>query len=246
MNNFNLKWFAWISIPLTIITWLILIVVKKETLIFSYDWCYELPTAISLNILFWTFFSKYWWKCKIFHPWLVPYPDLSGEWKGVIISDYIKPDTGKQIDPIPSKLKISQTLLAINIKGETNEMESNSFSSGFILDKEHNEAIICYSYTSTPFSLVRHRSPIHPGTAILKIRNNNKRLVGEYFTFRKTIGQMDFEKVPPKKVKWYKSKIFFYIIVILLFVGNYIIWRDIINSFINDQYNKISNKTKSI
>ena len=48
----------------------------------------HVSTTISINIIIWMIFIAWAWKWKIFYPWLVPFPNLSGNWEGTIKSNW--------------------------------------------------------------------------------------------------------------------------------------------------------------
>lgn len=73
----------------------------------------------------------------------------------------------------------------------TKEMESYSFTSDFVIDKGKQILRIVYSYNSIPKQTVKYKSPQHYGTMILDIKNQVQKLTGDYWTDRKTAGNID-------------------------------------------------------
>lgn len=71
----------------------------------------------------------------------------------------------------------------------TEESKSSSISAS--IDKIQDEWQLIYFYLNVPQAKVRDRSSIHYGTALLSIENPEK-LQGQYFTDRKTTGDMKF------------------------------------------------------
>lgn len=200
MNNIKIKNYAWLIIGLALATWIILIFFNQESFSLTKKSFYQIPNVITVNAFIWFVFIKWLWKLKIFKGWLVPFPNLSGSWKGQVIPKNTNPLTGIKYEPVELLVEIKQSFLSIHIRVYSNEMESNSFSSSFILDSETNEKRLCYSYTSKPKSNIRDRSPIHDGTALLTIKDtDNEELEGEYWTSRNTTGEMYLEKVSKKK-----------------------------------------------
>ena len=128
------------------------------------------------------------WKCKAFRGWLVPFPDISGKWKGYLESSY---EGGSKI--IPIELSIRQTFLHIQIKLSTKESKSNSIAAAFNIDDDRNIKQICYTYRNEPKAKFQERSPIHYGSVILDIDANDK-MSGIYWTGRKTIGDISVSK----------------------------------------------------
>ncbi len=113
----------------------------------------HISTTISVNILIWMFFIAYAWKWRIFYPWLVPFPNLSGEWEGFIRSNWKE----KELDPIPTKVSISQTFFNIQVRIKTKESRSYSIGASFDIDNERGFQQLFYSYLNTPKAGVREK-----------------------------------------------------------------------------------------
>ena len=74
----------------------------------------------------------------------------------------------------------------------TSEMTSRSIVSDFVLDKDNQINRLIYFYDSNPKQTVKERSPQHYGTmAFDLIEKPGRRIVGEYWTGRKTTGQIE-------------------------------------------------------
>lgn len=200
MKNINITIFTYLIVGLSILIYFsFLLYLGLENLTIK-DYFSPVLKVISIISILILFFSKYLWKCQFFYDWLVPFPNLNGTFKGEIISTWINPKTGKRPDPIPCTLTINQSFLQITCIMRTGEMTSYSFNEDFILDKNKQLKQLCYSYDSTPKSEVRERSPKHSGTIKFSIHENPLELVGEYWTERKTTGDI--------KLKfWQKEKL---------------------------------------
>lgn len=133
-------------------------------------------------------FVSFAWKWKVFRGWLVPFPNISGKWKGYLESSY----EGAR-KRIPIELSIRQTFLHIQIKLSTNESKSNSIAAAFNIDDDRNIKQLCYTYRNEPKAKFQERSPIHYGSVILDIDDNNK-MSGKYWTGRKTTGDISLSK----------------------------------------------------
>lgn len=156
------------------------------------SWVFVIPKVITIQLVFYIIFKYYAWKWWIFSKWLVPFPDLTGTWLGNIQSSWINPETKKQINQIPCMITITHNYKNITIKVHTGEMISDSFSEELYFDRETNTKRLSYTYTSKPNLLLADRSPMHEGTAVLELIENEKmRLKGYYFTGRKTTGIID-------------------------------------------------------
>ena len=102
----------------------------------------HISTTISINIIIWTVFISWAWKWKIFYPWLVQTPNLSGKWKGKIKSNW---NEGKS-EAISTEIEIKQDFFNVTIKIKTNESRSHSISASFNIDKERDYQQLFYSY----------------------------------------------------------------------------------------------------
>ncbi len=175
------------------IIWLMLLIFSGVTSLFDLvNIVKKFPQAVTIYIILALIFVKWSWRWRIFQGWLVKIPDLQGTWKGEIISTWINPETNKRLDPIPALLSIKQNFHKIDCFLFTEESSSYSMAAEINLEQGGN-LYLNYNYTNRPRSSVRERSEIHDGAAILKIINDpSKFLEGEYWTSRKTTGEMKF------------------------------------------------------
>lgn len=134
--------------------------------------------AISIAVIFAGLYEKFLWRLNPFEKT----PKLAKRYVGSLKSSY---------DNIERKavLEIRQTLMSVHITLTTDEGKSNSLSAS--IDEISGETQLTYCYLNTPKSEFRHRSQIHYGTAMLSI-NNPASLDGQYYTDRKTTGDMSF------------------------------------------------------
>ena len=125
------------------------------------------------------------------------FPDLSGTWRGELVSTWKNPATGQGVPPIPITIWIRQGLFSTSIKLRTGE--STSYSTRCLLEayREAGRFRFWYSYDNTPQAEYRHRSARHEGVAWLEldIDTDPERLIGCYYTDRKTSGDMDVRRV---------------------------------------------------
>jgi hypothetical protein len=128
------------------------------------------------------------------------FPDLTGTWQGTLVSTWINPATGQPLPPIPTTLWIRQTLFSISIKLKTGE--SKSYSTRCILEADHDAGRfrIWYSYDNQPKAEFAYRSARHEGVAWLEmdIDSNPNSLSGQYYSSRRTTGDMTFSRVSRK------------------------------------------------
>lgn len=151
----------------------------------------HVSTTISINIIIWMIFIAWAWKWKIFYPWLVPFPNLSGNWEGTIKSNWKE----KELDPIPIEVSITQNFFNIQVRIKTNESRSYSIGASFDIDNERGFQQLFYTYLNTPKAGVRERSEIHYGSTILNFDGFNvTKMDGEYWTDRETTGEIILTK----------------------------------------------------
>jgi hypothetical protein len=152
------------------------------------------PKVVSVDLLLIAVFVRWGWKFKPFRGWLVPFPNLNGTWVGCIYSDWKNPQTGEKPPPIPVMLNVSQSFFHLSCVMRTGEMESHSFSEGFLIDPDRQLKEFAYSYSSKPRLSLSERSTPHDGTAVFKIIEKPKqKLIGRYWTERLTKGEITLE-----------------------------------------------------
>ncbi|MEP0133379.1 MAG: hypothetical protein ABJJ25_15370 [Eudoraea sp.] len=151
----------------------------------------HISTTISINIGIWTIFIFWAWKWRIFYPWLVQTPNLSGKWKGKIKSNW----EGGTSKPIPMEIDIKQDFFNIIVKIKTEESISHSISSSFNIDKDRGYQQLFYSYLNTPKAGIRDRSAIHYGSVLLNFDGFKvSKMSGEYWTSRETTGEIELKR----------------------------------------------------
>ncbi len=192
MVRFNIRAFAYAILGLAFGTYFLLFLFTQN--LESIDFRKALThvsTTISINIIIWVLFILWAWKLRIFYPWLVPYPNLSGKWKGNLVSNW----EGAE-DPITAKISITQTFFNVQVKLKTEESRSHCFGASFNIDKDRGLQQLVYSYINTPKSSVRNRSEIHYGTTLLEFDGFKvSEMNGEYWTDRETTGEISLKKV---------------------------------------------------
>ena len=151
----------------------------------------QIPLAISIYAIIGVIFTKWIWRWSPLQGWLIKIPDLQGTWRGELKSDWINPETQKGIDPIPVVLVVRQTFSSIKCTLMTKESTSYSTTADINIVPSGDDLYLTYNYTNRPKAVIRDRSAIHDGASILKIiRKPNKCLEGEYWTSRKTRGDI--------------------------------------------------------
>lgn len=175
-----------------LIIWaIILLATKSYSTIDLWTAVKQIPQAISIYAITGLIFIKWLWRWRPLKGWLIKMPDLQGTWRGELKSDWINPETGKGIDPIPMVLVIKQTFSNISCTLMTKESLSYSTTADINVAQNGDDLYLTYNYTNRPKINIRDRSTIHDGASILKIISNpNRCLEGEYWTSRKTRGEI--------------------------------------------------------
>lgn len=144
---------------------------------------------------------KWVWRCfpilsKVF------FPDLNGTWVGNLQTTWKNPETGVIPGPIPSTVTIRQGLFDISIKQVTGESTSHSMRVIADADPNADRYRLWYSYANQPKAEFYQRSTQHEGFAWLEISlaDAPDRLTGQYYTSRKTSGDMTLRRVAPQNL----------------------------------------------
>ncbi|MCD1589069.1 hypothetical protein K7H09_24050 [Halomonas sp. IOP_14] len=194
MRNITLKSTLYILVVISAIAWFTLAYFGGLDLSKVDDFFGLIPKVVTIDLLVVAVFVKWGWKLKIFRGWLVPFPDLNGSWIGFIYSDWKNPKTGEKPLPIPVMLTVKQSFFHIHCMMLTSEMESSSYSEGFLIEPDRQIKTLAYSYSSKSRLSLNERSIPHDGTAVFKIIEKPKqKLVGRYWTERLTKGEIALE-----------------------------------------------------
>jgi hypothetical protein len=193
MVRYNIRIFAFIILGLAFIIYVIIFLLTQNLESIDLQKALtHISTTISINIILWSIFLAWAWKWRIFYPWLVPFPNLSGDWEGTIKSNW----KGKELDPIPTVVNISQNFFSVQVKIKTKESRSYSIGASFDIDNERGFQQLIYSYLNTPKAGIRERSEIHYGSTILNFEGFKViKMEGEYWTDRETTGEVSLSKV---------------------------------------------------
>ena len=124
------------------------------------------------------------------------FPDLNGTWEGELVTTWKDPDTGATPPSIPATVSIRQTLFSTAVSLHTGESHSHSTRCQLEADRGAQIYRVWYSYDNRPRAEVSHRSARHEGVAWLELdlSEDQDRLVGQYFTDRRTRGDMDLRR----------------------------------------------------
>ena len=149
-----------------------------------------IPTTVTVELLLWLVFSKWGWRWKMFHPWLLTTPNLSGNWEGTIHYMW-NGDEGER----PTIVKICQSFNHVNVILSTSESDSRSVSAEFDIDEKRGIYSLYYTYVNEPQITIQSRSAIHYGTTRLNFNlDDTTELKGEYWTSRGTKGTIELHR----------------------------------------------------
>ncbi|MBV2159832.1 hypothetical protein [Achromobacter denitrificans] len=191
MRNVTLKNSLYLLVGISAVAWFLLAHINGLDLSKLIDFLGLVPKVVSIDLLVVAVFVKWGWKLRLFRGWLVPFPDLNGSWVGHIYSDWKNPETGEKPPPIPVMLTVKQSFFHISCMMRTSEMESSSYSEGFLIDPDRQKKNVAYSYSSKPRLSLNERSVPHDGTAVFNIiESPERKLVGRYWTERLTRGEI--------------------------------------------------------
>lgn len=158
----------------------------------------KFPQAVTVYAFMGFIFTKWAWRWKIFRGWVVKIPDLQGTWHGTLTSTWVDPSTNQKLRPIEIQFVVKQSFDKLDCHLYTKE--SASYSTAADINRDQGGALyLNYNYTNRPRALLRERSEIHDGAAVLKITRTPYSLEGEYWTSRKTTGEI--------KLKFYSKKL---------------------------------------
>lgn len=209
MNYLNKKYFIWLLVGSSVLFYWIYVLLFPLTEKALLGYLKPISSVVSLDAVMVFLFVKWIWKCRLLYGWLVPFPNLNGTWQGIIKSNWVNPDTGETIPPIPAILTIKQSFTSISCVMRTEEMTSYSFVSGFEIDKDNQILRLVYSYNGIPKQTVRDRSSQHYGTMLFDIINNNgkRELMGDYWTGRGTVGTVELVFWKKKRLERYPKQL---------------------------------------
>ncbi|MEY9838611.1 hypothetical protein [Streptacidiphilus sp. EB103A] len=184
-----------VSIGIAALVWLVLALLTGQNLSPTPLKIYSIAgTAATIVFLFWDRFIWRWKAVRFF----TGVPLVHGTWRGELISSYIRPD-GTAVAPIPTILFVSQTASNVTVTLFTGESKSVSENAKLACDPDGRWRLT-WQYVNNPRPAVRGRSERHHGAAETYLGTQaGEGLEGEYFTDRKTDGELIFKEWSPKR-----------------------------------------------
>lgn len=183
MVNYNINRYIGVIAVIALVSFIMCICLFDLHLYDSISYSISVTTIIVIA------FINFAWRWSIFKGWLVPFPNLSGQWEGILKSTH-----KKAAAEIPIKLEIKQTFMHVQIKFYSDESKSNSIVASFNIDKDRDILQLCYSYQNNPKATLQKKSPIHYGSVLLDIKERGQQMEGQYWTSRNTTGDIYITK----------------------------------------------------
>jgi hypothetical protein len=192
MKNIRHEIALWAQAIAFIAIWLTLVYGSGETIL-NWQAISKIPDVVLIYGACYLLFTKWVWRQRVFQGWLVPFPDLQGTWTGELRTTWVDPETGRSPGPIAAKLVVRQTFERISCAIHTAESSSHSTAASLQQSEDDGVKKLAYVYTNTPRVGVRHLSVVHDGATVLDVRTSpSMQLVGEYWTNRKSTGELTF------------------------------------------------------
>lgn len=156
------------------------------------DWFGPIGPAVTVGVAGLWVFDRWGWRQPGIRS-LLTRPVLHGTWDGELASSWVNPETGKKLEPDPAVfLVIRQRFWSVSVRLLTKESKSMSLFAE-LTSGQDGVCQLLYIYANQPEAEVEHRSKAHYGAVVLNApRNRDDGIEGQYFTGRKTIGDMRF------------------------------------------------------
>ena len=191
MKNIRRETQIWLQIISFVVIWAVVLYLTDTGFSINVEALKKLPEVVTLYTLLYLGFAKWGWRWRVFQGWLVPFPDLEGTWEGTVQTTW-QDASGSMMPATTVFLVIKQSYSSVSCV--MHSKESISHSNAAMISEDENSGLkkLSYNYTNTPRVMVRDRSVVHDGAAILRIINDGARaLEGEYWTNRKSTGEIN-------------------------------------------------------
>lgn len=183
---------ALIAVPLASVA--VSLVLADQSL--SLIWLTSFSGAVSVTYVAVKLFDRWVWRLPILQNWFVKRPILDGDWKFVISSLWMDPQTGHHPEPIEAKATIRQTYTQLHLHLETTESSGN-FAASKIVMKDDGTYQIFGVFENRPRIKIQDRSRPHLGALVLDVIGGSTapcKLQGSYWTDRGTRGEIQGER----------------------------------------------------
>lgn len=190
-----------------VIIWISILYVAGISPVINWEAIKVLPEVVSIYVILHFIFTTWLWRAPILQGWLILTPVIQGTWSGTIETTWIDPKTNKQPPPISVFMAIRQTNYSMSIIMFTEESQSTSLAAQFSISEDGGTKVLSYNYQNTPSAVIRDQSQVHAGAATLRLSTKpTLRLDGEYWTDRKTTGQIKLQYVGKEPIERFPSK----------------------------------------
>jgi hypothetical protein len=189
MKNIRDEAIIWAQLLTFVTIWACVLYTTKTPLNIDLKALKKLPEVVTIYWLLYLGFTRWAWRWRIFQGWLVPFPDLQGTWEGNVTTTW-NPSGQQEVTNIPLSIVIKQSFDSISCTAHTRESVSTSLAAMLNQDVEGGIKRLSYTYLNVPSAAVRDRSTIHNGATVLRILSNGQRLEGQYWTDRRTTGDL--------------------------------------------------------
>lgn len=155
------------------------------------SWLRFLSPVVAILMFLLSIFDLYFW--RFFPELLIKRPKIYGTWQGTIHSNWINPETGNQIDPIECYTAIHQTFSTVSYRQMTAESASDLVAKEIILSSANVYQLVGVYFNESRI-LIRDegRNPIHYGGIRMNVIGSPAtKLIGEYWTSRNTVGELN-------------------------------------------------------
>lgn len=151
-----------------------------------------IPKVVGVYAIVQFVFVRWGWSWRVFKGWLVTVPDLRGTWIGELSSSF--PNDSGTPTTVQAKLIIRQSLNKVTCVMFSTESESVCTVAAITRDNDDHTYRLNFIYANRSNAVLRNRSPLHDGSAALKIiKTPRLKLAGEYWTNRQTTGHLEVE-----------------------------------------------------
>ncbi|MEU0792440.1 hypothetical protein ABZ342_20415 [Amycolatopsis sp. NPDC005961] len=136
-------------------------------------------------------YDKFIWKWKFVRA-VTGKPLVAGTWRGTLQSDFIRPGETEKIPPMPTVIRVKQTNSQLWVTLFT-ATSSSVTEQGKVFKESDDRWRMSFIYMNTPRQSEAHNMARHQGVCDLHLSGaDGEALTGQYFTSRKTTGEMRF------------------------------------------------------
>lgn len=189
-----------VFLVLAVLVWVVVLLVQGTSVSLPYLAPFGTVVAV-LSGFSWALEHRL-WRMDWLQGWFIKRPDLRGTWRVTIQSDWGNPETPSGPSTIEGYMGVAQTLSRLQMHLMTPESESWFIASSI----RPSPSDVCFQvvgvYANKPAMLLRGlRSEMHAGAVVLLSHGENparpKSLSGEYWTDRKTAGEITLTRRVP-------------------------------------------------